>query len=103
MATHRGLLRRGVPLLLPLLARAAGAPSPACALNGPCPVPPWRSSWDIAGSMAIQLTNYTGYFDPAIAARYGACRGRLAWAALAPRRFNRPACVPRLQQAAPRL
>jgi hypothetical protein len=47
------------------------AQSCAVDFNKPCPLPKWNATWDLARSTAIQPCNFTGFYDPKYAAKWG--------------------------------
>ena len=45
----------------------------SCAVNfnKPCPLPKWTATWDLARSTAIHPCNFSGFYDPKYAAKWG--------------------------------
>ena len=56
----------------------------SCAVNFNklCPLPKWTATWDLARSTAIQPCNFSGFYDPKFAAKWGLVS--FDWSALPP-------------------
>jgi hypothetical protein len=59
------------PLPPPMLSCAVRQRYLGANASGPCPVPQWDHTWDLARSTAIQPCNVSGWYDPAFAAKWG--------------------------------
>ena len=48
----------------------------ACAVNfdKPCPLPKWKATWELSRSTSISVCNFSGWYDPKFAAKWGLVR-----------------------------